>query len=122
MLPPMSATSTPSMGFKGIAPNMFTGDRSRLDAFLNKFHHYKMLNHNNEAMNVPFYRVLPALSYIKGPLIEDWVNAQGETLEKQVFREGVTIPTPLASELERIEREQNRTKGGWRTTRIPFRL
>jgi hypothetical protein len=80
----MSTTSTSSTGFKGIALNMFTSDRSRSDAFLNEFRRYKMLNHNNEAMNVPFYHVLTALSYIKGPLVEDWVNAQGETLEKQV--------------------------------------
>jgi hypothetical protein len=41
-----------------------------------------MLNHNNEAISVLFYRVLTALSYIKGPIIEDWVNAQGEALER----------------------------------------
>jgi hypothetical protein len=43
-----------------------------------------MLNHNNEAISVPFYRVLTALSYIKGPIVEDWVNAQGEALERRV--------------------------------------
>jgi hypothetical protein len=82
----MSATTTPtpSTGFKGIAPNMLTGDRSRLDAFLNEFRRYKMLNHNNEAISVPLYRVLTALSYIKGPIVEDWVNAQGEALERRV--------------------------------------
>jgi hypothetical protein len=78
----MSATTTPSTGFKGIALNMFTGDRSRSDAFLNEFRRYKMLNHSNEAISVPFYRVLTALSYIKGPIVEDWVNAQGEALER----------------------------------------
>jgi hypothetical protein len=43
-----------------------------------------MLNHSNEAISVPFYRVLTTLSYIKGPIIEDWVNAQGEALERRV--------------------------------------
>jgi hypothetical protein len=43
-----------------------------------------MLNHNNEAISIPFYRVLTALSYTKGPIIEDWVNAQGEALKRQV--------------------------------------
>jgi hypothetical protein len=37
-------------------------------------------------------------------------------------REGVTNPTPKAEDLERRRRKRNRTKGGWRTTRIPFRL
>jgi ABC-type uncharacterized transport system involved in gliding motility auxiliary subunit len=43
-----------------------------------------MLNHNNEAISIPFYWVLTALSYIKGPIVEDWVNVQGEALKRQV--------------------------------------
>jgi hypothetical protein len=38
------------------------------------------------------------------------------------LREGVTNPTPKAEDLERMGCKRNRTKGGWRTTRIPFRL
>jgi hypothetical protein len=45
------------------------------DVFWNKFHHYHLLNCNNESVKVPFFRVLTTLSYIKGPLVKDWVNA-----------------------------------------------
>jgi hypothetical protein len=84
----VNATTTtpnpPNGGMKGIAPAVFTGDRSRSDAFWNEFCHYRLLNRNNESIKVPFFRVLTALSYIKGPLVEDWVNTRDEELEKRV--------------------------------------
>jgi hypothetical protein len=84
----VNATTTtpnpPNGGMKGTAPAIFTGDRSRSDAFWNEFHHYRLLNRNNESVKVPFFRVLTALSYIKGPLVEDWVNARDEELERRV--------------------------------------
>jgi len=79
-----STGTPPNGGLKGIAPGIFNGDRSRSDAFWNEFRRYRLLNRNNESINVPFYRVLTALSYIKGPLVEDWVNAQSEELEKRI--------------------------------------
>jgi hypothetical protein len=33
---------------------------------------------------VPFFCVLTALSYIKGLIVEDWVNCQASLLEQQV--------------------------------------
>ena len=61
---------------RGTAPSIFTRDRSRSDAFTSEFHRYRLLNRNNDAITNPFNRVLTALSYIKGPLVEDWVSAQ----------------------------------------------
>jgi hypothetical protein len=67
---------------KGTAPTVFTGDQSRSESFWNEFCCYRLLNRNNESINIPFFRVLTALSYIKGPMVEDWVNAQDEELEQ----------------------------------------
>ena len=67
---------------RGTAPSIFTGDRSRSDAFTSEFHRYCLLNRNNDAIANPFNRVLTALSYIKGPLVEDWVSAQDRCLER----------------------------------------
>jgi hypothetical protein len=78
-----TTTNAPLGGFKGIAPNIFTGDRSRLDAFWNEFCHYRLLNRQNNARSVPFYRILTCLSYMKGPLVEDWVNAIDKELEQR---------------------------------------
>jgi hypothetical protein len=75
--------NTPSNGgMKGTAPTIFNGDRSRSDLFWNEFRRYQLLNRNNESIKIPFYRVLTALSYIKGPLVEDWVNSIAHHLEQ----------------------------------------
>ena len=67
---------------RGTAPSIFTGDRSRSDAFTSEFCRYRLLNQNNDAIANPFNRILTALSYIKGPLVEDWVSAQDQCLER----------------------------------------
>jgi hypothetical protein len=77
----VAPTHTPSSnGLKGTAPAVFTGDRSCSESFWNEFRCYRLLNRNNESISIPFFCVLTALSYIKGPLVEDWVNAQDEEL------------------------------------------
>lgn len=70
------APAPTSGGLKGVAPSIFSRDWSRSETFLNDFVLYQMINRNNESMKIPFYRVLMALSYIKGPLVEDWVTSQ----------------------------------------------
>jgi hypothetical protein len=84
----VNATTTtpnpPNNGMKGTAPAIFTGDHSRSDTFWNEFRRYCLLNRNNKSVKVPFFRVLTTLSYIQGPLVEDWVNARDEELERCV--------------------------------------
>ena len=78
-------TRTPSSGgMTGIAPVIFNGKRSNAENFLKAFRHYKMMNEHNNVMNIPFLHILTTLSYIQGPLVEDWVDTQDEWLEKQV--------------------------------------
>jgi hypothetical protein len=71
-----------SNGLKGTAPAVFNGDRSRSESFWNEFRRYRLLNRNNDSISILFFRVLTVLSYIKGPLVEDWVNACDVELEK----------------------------------------
>ena len=73
-----------SGGMTGIAPTIFDGKRSSAENFLKAFRRYKMMNEHNNIMNVPFLRIFTTLSYIHGPLVEDWVNTQDEWLEKRV--------------------------------------
>ena len=83
--PTAMTTSAPINGggaLRGTPPNVFNGDRSKSDIFWNEFWRYKLLNRNNDAMSVPFSRVLTALSYIRGPLVDDWVGAQDRRLER----------------------------------------
>jgi hypothetical protein len=94
----VAPTHTPSSnGLKGTAPAVFNGDRSRSESFWNEFRRYRLLNRNNDSISIPFFRVLTALSYIKGPLVEDWVNACDIELEKR------TDPTKPGSVRENDE-------------------
>ena len=81
----VALTGNPSSGgMTGIAPAIFNRKRSNAENFLKAFRQYKMMNEHNNVMSVPFLRILTALSYIRGTLIEDWVNAQDKWLEKRV--------------------------------------
>jgi hypothetical protein len=77
----ITSPNPPNNGMKGMAPSIFNGDCSHSEAFWNEFCCYRLLNCNNKSVKVLFFRVLTALSYIKGPLIGDWVNARDEELE-----------------------------------------
>jgi hypothetical protein len=90
--------TTPSNGMKGVAPAIFNGDRSKSDSFWNEFRRYCLLNRKNKSISIPFYRVLTALSYIWGPIVEDWVNSQAGLLERQVN----TTQTPHVTESNKI--------------------
>ena len=69
-------TAPTNGGLRGVPPTIFNGDRSKANTFWSEFHHYKMNNRTHPAMTVPFDCVLITLSYIRGPLVDDWVNAQ----------------------------------------------
>jgi hypothetical protein len=93
-----TATHSPSNSLKGIAPAIFNGDRSKSDSFWNEFCRYRLLNRSNKSISVPFFRVLTALSYICGPIVEDWVNSQAALLERRVD----TTQTPHVTEANEV--------------------
>ena len=71
-------------GMRGVPPTIFDGTRSCADDFMGQFHRFKMVNRTHEAMKVPYDRVLTALTYMRGPLINDWIDQQEKKLEAQV--------------------------------------
>jgi hypothetical protein len=109
-----TTTNSPSGRFKGIAPNIFTGDCSHSDAFWNEFCRYRMLNWQNNAMSTLFYRILMALSYIKGPIVEDWVNAIDKDLERCT---DTTVPGHVA-EMDKVlwDKFEAAFKSAWKDT------
>jgi hypothetical protein len=111
----IAPTHAPSSnGLKGTAPAVFTGDRSRSESFWNEFRRYRLLNRNNESISIPFFRVLTALSYIKGPMVEDWVNAQDEELERRTDN---TRPGSVRESDEILWQEfEAAFKGAWTDT------
>ena len=78
------AQNAPSNGgMRGVPPTIFDGTRSRADNFIGQFHRFKMVNCTHDAMKVPYDRVLTALTYIRGPLINDWVDQQEKKLAER---------------------------------------
>ena len=65
---------------RGVPPTIFDGTQSKADDFWGQFRRFKLVNRTHEAMKVPFDRVLTALTYMRGPLINDWVDQQEKTL------------------------------------------
>ena len=69
---------------KGHAPEIFDGQRKNASKFMREFGLWKICNIRNESMMNPFQRVALALSYIKGPRVDDWVLQQGDELAVRV--------------------------------------
>ena len=65
---------------RGVPPTIFDGTRSKADDFIGQFRRFKMVDRTHKAMKVPFDQVLTALTYIRGPLINDWVDQQEKKL------------------------------------------
>lgn len=74
-------TNPPSNGgMRGVPPAIFDGTWSCADEFWSQFHWYKLVNHTHNSMVKLFNRVLTVLTYIRGPMINDWVNSQEQKL------------------------------------------
>ena len=58
---------------KGHAPEIFDGQRKNAAKFMREFRLWKICNIWNKAMINPFQRIALALSYMKGPKVDDWV-------------------------------------------------
>jgi hypothetical protein len=79
-----NTTAITSGGLLGVSPPIFDGTRSQGTMFWNTLIRYKLLNRNNTAISNPFNRMLTALSYMRGQLIDDWVDMQSKWLERRV--------------------------------------
>jgi hypothetical protein len=70
---------------RGHPPEVFDGQRKNTQKFVKEFTLWKMCNLRNEAMTNPFQRIALALSYIKGPRVDDWVAQQSNVTVWKVF-------------------------------------
>jgi hypothetical protein len=77
---------------RGEAPDIFHGDRSKSETFKQQFKVYQGINDNHEVMQNPYYCTMQALSLIKGPLVNDWVDDQITDLMEKVSRQQNPIP------------------------------
>jgi len=61
---------------RGTPPDTFKGDRKHSKTFLHQFNLYWGLNESHEVMQVPYFCMMYALSLMRGPNIDNWVNDQ----------------------------------------------
>jgi len=71
----------------GITPNNFNSDRRKSQQFLQEFNLLWRLNKNHEIMTVPYYCAMYALSLMRGPNVDDWVNDQVLKLRERNTRQ-----------------------------------
>jgi hypothetical protein len=77
---------------QGEPPDFFNGDHIKSETFKRQFRMYKRLNTNHEIMQSPYLRTMLTLTFIKGPLVEDWAADQVELLEEKVTRQVKPLP------------------------------
>ena len=68
----------------GNTPTVFTGDRDKSEKFLREFDLYWEMNDDHPVMTSPFKRVIAALAFIRGPMVDDWVQDQVTTLRQKL--------------------------------------
>ena len=71
-------------GMRGVSPAIFDGTWSHTNEFCSQFHQYKLVNCTHDSMVKPFNKVLTALTYIWGQMINNWVNSQEQCLTDQI--------------------------------------
>jgi hypothetical protein len=72
------------VSLQGTAPTIFTGERSLSETFMRDFKIYKIMNPLADVMKQPYVRVATALSLIRGPKVDNWVDEQLKDLEQKV--------------------------------------
>ena len=60
----------------GKEPEIFDGDRAKVEGFITKWKIYYGLNRQAQTMRSPFERTFLFLGYIRGPLVDKWVDDQ----------------------------------------------
>jgi hypothetical protein len=73
----------------------FDGDRAKSLDFEKNFGIYRMLNYANPMIAVPMQRIALALTYIKGPKVNNWSHQYADYLADQVWNQG-RLPTDEA--------------------------
>jgi Retrotransposon gag protein/Zinc knuckle len=80
----MMALPQKPVSLQGTAPTIFTGERSLSETFIRDFKIYKIMNPLANIMKQPYAHVATALSLIRGPKVDDWVDEQLKELEQKV--------------------------------------
>jgi hypothetical protein len=74
----------PDTKFLGSKPEVFTGDRTKVESFLTQWELYCGVNANNAAIQNQYQKTMLFLTYVKGDLVRTWVLAASRWLGQEV--------------------------------------
>jgi hypothetical protein len=66
----------------GSAPTEFDGDRAKADQFINELRHYFRVNTTVPGLQSWIRHVAIALTFIKGPTVDEWALNQGDWVDR----------------------------------------
>ena len=67
----------------GAPPEVFDGNRAKAKEYMRSFKCWWALNEEKTVFDIPYKQVALCLSYMKGPKIEDWAEAQQEFMNEK---------------------------------------
>ena len=75
----------------GQAPDVFTGDHSKMKEFLTQWELYYNLNHLTNVMGVPYSRCMLFLTFCKGLLMATWASTIARDIANRARQPGIGI-------------------------------
>jgi hypothetical protein len=72
----------------GNTPLIFKGERSRAEEFITQWQLYEGVNITNDLMRNAYQRAMLFLTYIQGPVVNEWVKGVNAWLRGQIIHEG----------------------------------
>jgi hypothetical protein len=91
--PPMPIPPAPAVGggrsdkLVGNTPLIFKGERSRAEEFITQWQLYKGVNITNDLMRNAYQRAMLFLTYIQGPIVNEWVKGVNAWLRGQIINQ-----------------------------------
>jgi hypothetical protein len=71
----------------GNTPLIFTGDRSRAEEFITQWQLYEGVNITNDLIRNAYQRAMLFLTYIQGPVVNEWVKGVNAWLRGQIINQ-----------------------------------
>src|SRR6202453_5030941 len=75
----------------GNPPTIFNGDKNKSEEFSTQWQLYEGVNMTNNQMRVPFQRAMLFLTYLQGPLVNEWVKAMSAWLRNQITHNHIRL-------------------------------
>jgi hypothetical protein len=92
--PPMPLPPAPAIGgggrndkLVGNTPLIFKGERSKAEEFITQWQLYEGVNITNDLMRNAYQRAMLFLTYIQGPIVNEWVKGVNAWLRGQIINQ-----------------------------------